>query len=118
MENKIFDSEIKIMEIVWANEPVSAKEISTIAAKQIGWNKNTTYTVIKKLAAKGYLARTEPGFICTSLISKREVCRSEAGALIDRLFGGSKKALFCALLQDEALSEAELEELRAMIEKR
>ena len=118
MDNKIFDSEIKIMEIVWANEPISAKEISLIAAQQIGWNKNTTYTVIKKLEAKGYLSRREPGFICTSLISKNEVCRAETGALINRLFGGSKKALFCALLQDEVLDEKELDELRAMIEKR
>ena len=27
---KVFDSEIKLMEIVWKNEPVSAKEIIKI----------------------------------------------------------------------------------------
>jgi len=41
------------MEIIWENEPISAKQISLIAAEQIGWNKNTTYTVIKKLESKG-----------------------------------------------------------------
>jgi predicted transcriptional regulator len=45
---KLFDSEIKVMEIIWENEPISAKQVSLIAAEQIGWNKNTTYTVIKK----------------------------------------------------------------------
>ena len=67
---KVFGSEMKVMEIIWENEPVSAKEISLIAKDEIGWNKNTTYTVIKKLVEKGYIKRDEPGFMCTSLISK------------------------------------------------
>ena len=118
MNLKLFDSEIKVMDLIWENEPVSAKELSLLAAEETGWNKNTTYTVIKKLEAKGYIKREEPGFICTALISKDEVCRAETKSLIDKLFGGSKKALFSALLEDEKLSEKELEELRRMIDER
>lgn len=118
MSLKLFDSEIKVMDLIWENEPVSAKELSLLAAEETGWNKNTTYTVIKKLEAKGYIKREEPGFICTALISKDEVCRAETQSLIDRLFGGSKRALFSALLEDEKLSKKELEELRRMIDER
>ena len=118
MEYKIFESEMKVMELIWENEPVSAKEISLLASERIGWNKNTTYTVIKKLEAKGYIKRSEPGFICTSLISRGEVERSEARGLVKRIFGGSKKALFSALLDDEDLTDAELDELREMIKNR
>ena len=115
---KVFGSEMKVMEIIWENEPVSAKEISLIAKDEIGWNKNTTYTVIKKLVEKGYIKRDEPGFMCTSLISKDEVCKSETKSLVDRLFGGSKKALFCALLEDEDLTREELDAIHELIEKR
>lgn len=115
---KLFDSEIKVMEIIWGNEPVSAKQVSLIAADTIGWNKNTTYTIIKKLEAKGFIRREEPGFICTSVFSQDEIQRSETQSLIDKLFGGSKKALFSALLEDEKLSTEEINELREMIEKR
>lgn len=118
MERKIYDSEIKVMELVWAHEPVSAKELTLLAAEGIGWNKNTTYTVIKKLEAKGYLHRQEPGFICTSLVSRQDVRQSETRSLVDRLFGGSRKALFSALLEDEKLTSEDLEELRRMIETR
>lgn len=118
MNLKLFDSEIKVMDLIWENEPVSAKELSLLAAEETGWNKNTTYTVIKKLEAKGYIKREEPGFICTALISKDEVCRAETQSLVDKLFGGSKKALFSSLLEDEKLSEKELEELRRMIDER
>lgn len=115
---KLFDSEMKVMELIWANAPVSAKELSLLAASELDWNKNTTYTVIKKLVAKGYIRRDEPGFICTPLITKDDVRRAETQGLIDRLFGGSKKALFSSLLEDEKLSEKELEELRKLIEER
>ena len=117
MNRKLFESVLKIMELIWPNEPVSAKQVSAIAAEKIGWSKNTTYTVIGKLEAKGYIKREDPGYICTSLISREEVCKSETRSLIDTLFKGSKKALFSALLEDEELSEAELEELRSMIAK-
>ncbi|MBQ7321086.1 MAG: BlaI/MecI/CopY family transcriptional regulator [Clostridia bacterium] len=118
MENKLFESELKVMELVWEGEPITAKEVSLLAAQKYGWNKNTTYTVIKKCEAKGILHREEPGFVCTALISREEVCRAETQGLIDKLFGGSRKALFSALLEDEALSAEELDELRAMIEKK
>lgn len=118
MIQKIFDSEIKIMELVWAHEPISAKEVSLLAADQIGWNKNTTYTVIKKLEAKGYIKRSDPGFICTALVSREDICKSETQGLINRLFGGSKKALFSSLLEDESLTKEEIEELRRLIEMR
>ena len=87
MKEKLFDSEAKVMEIIWEKSPISAKEISLIAAETIGWNKNTTYTVIKKLEAKGFIQRKDPGFIS-------------------------------ALLEDEPLSEEEINELRKLIDER
>lgn len=115
---KLFDSEIKVMDIIWANEPVSAKQISLIAADTIGWNKNTTYTIIKKLRSKGFVQRNDPGFVCTSLISRDEIQKTETRSLLDKLFGGSRKALFSALLDDEELSSEDIGELRRMIEER
>lgn len=118
MNEKLFDSQAKIMKIIWDKGPLSAKEISLIAADSIGWNKNTTYTVIKKLEAKGFIRRDDPGFICTPLISRSEMQKAEAKALLDRVFGGSRRALFSALLEDEQLSESEVSELRKLIDSR
>jgi len=118
MGEKLFDSEAKVMEILWDKGPLSAKEISLIAAESIGWNKNTTYTVIKKLEAKGFLRRDEPGFMCTPLVSQEETQKKEAKTLLNKFFGGSRKALFSALLEDENLSDEEIEELKDLIDKR
>ena len=118
MKDRIFDGEYKLLEIIWDNQPISAKEISLIAAERIGWKKNTTYTVLTRLEAKGCIRREEPNFMCTALVSREEARRAETESLIDRLFGGSRKALFSALLEDESISEDELSELRRLIDKK
>ena len=117
MSEKLFDSEAKVMDIMWEKGPLSAKEISLIAAESIGWNKNTTYTVIKKLEAKGFIRRDEPGFICTPLVTREEVQKQETESLINRFFGGSKKALFSALIDKEDLTDEQAEELQRLIDK-
>ena len=107
----------KVMEIIWERGALSAKEISLIAADSIGWNKNTTYTVIKKLEAKGFIRRDEPGFICTPLVSREQMQKQETESLINKFFGGSKKALFSALIDKEDLTDEQAEELQRLIDK-
>lgn len=118
MEEKLFDSEAKVMQILWDRGAISAKEVSLIAADTIGWNKNTTYTILKKLEAKGFIRRDDPGFICTPLVSRKQMQKTEATSLVQKVFGGSRQALFSALLTDEPLTEKEIQELRKLIDGR
>ena len=55
MECKIFDSELKILEILWEGGEASAKDVALRAAELVGWSKTTTYTVLKKLVDRGIL---------------------------------------------------------------
>jgi BlaI family transcriptional regulator, penicillinase repressor len=114
---KLFDAELRLMEIVWARAPVTAKELSLIAATEIGWNKNTTYTVLKKLVEKKAVRRSEPGFLCTALITREQVGTAETRRLIDKLYDGSSKAFLAAFLQKEKLSQSELAELKDIIDR-
>lgn len=114
---KLFEGERKLMELLWAREGASAKELSLLAAEKIGWNKNTTYTVIKKLVDKGAIKRSDPDFICHSLISREEVGREEAKEVLRSFFGGSVNALFSSFMSDGTLSAKEVEELQMLIDE-
>jgi predicted transcriptional regulator len=114
---KLFDSELRLMELIWDEDGITAKELSLRAAETIGWNKNTTYSVLKKLVAKDAVERLEPGFRCVARITREQVAAEETEGLISKLYRGSKKAFFAAFLQRENLSDAELDELRAMIDR-
>ena len=118
MKEKLFDSEAKVMKIIWDKAPVSAKEVSLIAFDTIGWNKNTTYTVIKKLEAKGFIKREDPGFMCIPLVSRTQMQKAETQSLINKIFGGSRKALFSALLEDESLTDEEIADIKTLIDNR
>lgn len=114
---KLFDSELRVMEVLWSQGDRTAKQIAETLGERIGWNVNTTYTVIKKCVAKGAVERREPGFLCHALVSKEAVRQDELGALVDRLFDGSADLLFASLLHGPGLSRESLEELRRWVEE-
>ncbi len=115
MAVKLFDSELKIMEVLWREGDLTAKKISDILNEEIGWNMNTTYTVIKKCIAKGAVLRSEPNFRCHALISREEVQQAETDELIGKLFDGSADLLFASLLNHKRLSKEQLAKLKRMI---
>ncbi len=115
MTEKLFSSEFRIMELLWKNGDMSAKDLAFSLAESVGWSKTTTYTVIKKCVEKGAVIRTDPGFICKAAVSKNEVQESETFDLIDRLFGGSPDLLVSALIGSGKISREELKKLRETI---
>ena len=117
MEEKLYDSEAKVMQILWEKGAISAKEISLIAADTIGWNKNTTYTIIKKLEAKGFIRRDDPGFICTPLVSKEQVQEFELNQLVEKTFEGSLPAFIAAFTKHQKISDAEIDAVQEMIDR-
>lgn len=116
MEIKLFDSELKVMDILWKEGDTSAKDIAEILNRQVGWSKTTTYTVIKKCINKGATGRSEPGFICRALISRKEVQEAETNELIDKMYDGSSDKLIAALLDSKRLTAEEIQSLKKLVE--
>ena len=73
MDIKLFDSELKVMDVLWREGDSTAKHIAEVLLAEVGWNVNTTRTLIKRCIEKGAIRRTEPGFMCHALIPKEEV---------------------------------------------
>ncbi len=115
MAIKLFDSELRVMDVLWKEGDMTAKQISNILNSEIGWNINTTYTVIKKCIAKEAIRRTEPNFMCHALVSKEEAQAAETDALIGKLYDGSVDKLFAALLGRKNLTAKQIEELKKIL---
>lgn len=114
-EYKLFDSELKVMDILWSQGDTSAKALAEALAAQVGWSKTTTYTVIKKCIEKGAIQRTEPGFICHAALEKAQVQQQETDELINKLYGGAPDALVASLLGSRKLSAGEIERLKRLV---
>lgn len=112
---RLHEGELNIMELLWSNKTLAAKDIAKIIKEYIGWEKNTTYTVIKRLIEKGAVKREDPGFICKAIISKRTVQYTETKNLLDKLYNGSLSNFFVEYLNNQALKPAEIMELERII---
>ena len=111
---RLFDSELKILEVLWEHGDTPAKTIIEILAEQTGWSRTTTYTIIKRSIDKGVISRKEPNFICHALISREEARKEETAELINRMYGGVPDQLVASLLGCKHLSKNEIKHLEKL----
>ena len=112
---KIYDSEYRFCQILWEHEPVKSRELVRLCQEQLGWKSTTTYTVIKRLSQRGVLKNEDT--IVTSLVSKEEVQASQLEELVDKTFDGSLPAFVAAFTRHRNISEQEIDEVQAMIDR-
>ena len=112
---KVFESEYRFCLILWENEPVKSTELAKLCKEKLGWSKTTTYTVIKRLCERGVIQNENT--IVTSIVSKEEAQLSELDEMVDKKFEGSVPAFIAAFGRRQSLSDAEIEEIRRIIQR-
>ena len=111
---KIFESEYRFCLILWENEPIRSTELAKLCKERLDWSKTITYTVIKRLSDRGVIKSENA--IVTSIVSKEEAQLSELEELMDKKFEGSLPAFIAAFGHRQQLSDAEIAEIRRIIE--
>lgn len=117
MSMHFFDSELRVMELLWKEGDMTAKELSVRLGEDVGWNKNTTYSIIKKCVQKGAIQRSEPHFLCHALVSREEAQAQEVEELVSKWFDGSDSLLFSALTSRRELPDELANALRDFLDK-
>ena len=115
MAPKIFESEYRFCLILWAHEPIKSTDLAKLCKEKLEWSKTTTYTVIKRLSERGIIKNENA--IVTSIISKEEAQLIELEELMDKKFEGSLPAFIAAFGRRQELSDAEIAEIRRIIER-
>lgn len=115
MQIKLFDSELKIMDVLWKNGDTTAKRIAEILKEQVGWNKTTTYTLIKRCIDKGAIERIEPNFVCHPLVTIEQVRELETTELINKMYDGAADQLVASILGSRNLSPEEIDKLKRLV---
>ena len=114
---KLFDSELKVMDLLWQHGELTAKKIAELLREQVGWSKTTTYTVIKKCIDKKAVNREDPNFICRAMITREQAQEMETTELINKMYQGMPDQLVAAVLGREKLSPKEIQNLKNLIKK-
>ena len=112
---QIFEAELRLMELIWDNEPIRSTALVQLAGEKLGWKKSTVFTVVKKLVGRGILQNESA--VITSLVSREQVRLSESQSLVNRLFAGSSRLFLTNFLSKEEFTAEEADELKALIDK-
>lgn len=112
---KLGTVEARFAEIIWRNEPLTTGQLVKICAAQLQWKRTTTYTVLKKLSEKG-IFKTENSIV-RAVISRQEFEALQSEQFVDENFKGSLPAFLAAFGTRKKLTDKEIDEMKALIEK-
>ena len=110
----LFEAEKRLMEIIWQEAPIESGKLVKLANDNINWNKSTTYTVLRKLIAKGFVKNEDT--IVSVLIPKEKVLISESNQIVNESFSGSLPKFVAAFLgNNRTLSDEDADALMKLI---
>jgi len=116
MKKIIFESELKVLEILWNKGDVAAKDIATHLNESTAWSRTTSYTMIRKCVKKGLIERLESDYICRAVITREEAQKQELENLRNKMFDGSSDLLIASLLGESKRTASQVDRLRKMVE--
>ncbi|MDE6620392.1 MAG: BlaI/MecI/CopY family transcriptional regulator [Lachnospiraceae bacterium] len=121
MEQKITvsDAELEILEVLWAAKTaLNAGEIRSALNDHKSWERTTVLTLIQRLVKKEAVTQEKHAqnnrevYYYTPCIAREEYVRTETRNFIEKFFKGSSKNLAAALVDSDALTRKDIEELR------
>lgn len=112
------DSEWKLMNRLW-ERPMTIMELTAALREETGWGKNTVITMLSRLEAKGAVRgeRQDKAKCYYPLLARKEAEKAETESFLGKVYGGSLGLMMSAMAESRGLSENDIAELSAILEK-
>ena len=116
---QISEAEFEVMKIVWESAPINTNEITERLLKTTSWSAKTIHTLIKRLVTKGALTYEKQGriFVYTPLVEETEYINHQSSSFLNRFYGGDISAMLSSYIEDNQLSETEVQHLRSILSR-
>ena len=107
------------MKIVWKHAPINTNEITEKLLQSTNWSPKTIQTLIKRLVTKGVLTYEKQSrvFVYTPLVKECEYISQESNSFLNRYYNGDITSMLSAYIENDKLSETEIETLRSLLSK-
>ena len=117
---QISEAEFEVMKIVWKYAPISTNEITEKLLRSTSWSPKTIQTLIKRLVNKGALTYEKQSrvFVYTPVVDEKEYTGQESNTFLKRYYDGDITAMLSAYIENDKLSETEIDNLRSLLSKR
>ena len=117
MAERISEGEQAVMEVLWADAPLTATEVAERIPAERGWSERTVKTMLGRLLTKGALLHEEDGrrYLYRPAVERADYASRETRRLADRLFGGRAAPLVAHLAAGDGLTDQDIAELEALL---
>ncbi|HDK7160378.1 TPA: BlaI/MecI/CopY family transcriptional regulator [Clostridium botulinum] len=114
---KISAAEWEVMKLLWKENPLTSEKIINSLTKKMGWSTQTVKTFITRLLKKEAIGFEKVGraYNYYPLISEDECIKAENQSFLQKVYDGAVGILFTRFLEEETLSEEEIEELEQIL---
>lgn len=113
--------ELLILKILWQSAPMLARDVQAgLASGGREIAKTSVITTLNTMVEKQYLRRKQQAntYLFSPAISEAEVTERVLGDVVDRVFDGSTSAVLLKLFDVKGVDDAELRELRRIINRK
>ena len=117
---QISEAEYEVMKIVWKHAPISTNEITDKLLRTTSWSPKTIQTLIKRLVNKGVLTYEKQSrvFVYTPVVGENEYLSQKSKSFLERYYDGHITTMLSAYLENDRLSETEIDTLRSLLSKK
>ena len=114
---ELFDSEWAILRVVWKLEPCAAHTVQEELQDKKGWAYTTVKTMMDRMVKKGLLTveKIRNLNLYRSAVTQKQARKSEIARTIRRAFEGAISPMMQFLVENEDISDAEIDRLEKLI---
>ena len=119
MKIDLSNSEWKLMNRLWQTSPMTITELTAALKEETGWSKNTVITMLSRLESKGAV-RYEEGSRAKRYfpaVAREDAAMAETENFLSKVYGGRLGLMMSAMVDSQALTEDDIAELAAILER-
>lgn len=112
--------ELEILKVLWRLGPSTVRQVRDELAAVRDLAYTTVMTMMTIMSGKGYVKRNKDGrsYVYQATYQEQKASKNMLQDVVDRLFGGSTRAVMQHLLETSELDEAELKQIRQLINRK
>lgn len=111
------ENELEVMQILWTQAPIKIADMLERLQRTPKPAYTSLLTLVQTMEKKGYIKHQKSGkaFVYVPVLQQKKFLVSEMKRIAKRLFGGSPGKLVLNLVENEQLSDTELQALKQLL---
>ena len=112
-EFTLTNSEWYVLDCLWGRGPRTAMELVAELGERVGWAKSTTLTTLRRMEEKGLVHVETVGRArhYAPAVERQGAAARETRSFLDKVYRGSVGLMVSAMVEDQALSRDEIDQL-------